>query len=93
MKVEETYTVVLDYLASGCRDKTIKLWEVKNARCIITLRGHDNWITDLVFHPGGKYLISTADDKSMRMWDLSNGRCFKKLLNIHNHFVTTIAIK
>ncbi len=84
---------VKDYLASGSRDKTIKIWEVKNARCVITLVGHDNWVTDLCFHPGGRYLISVSDDKSLRCWDLTSGRCSKKLLNIHNHFVTSVAIK
>ena len=42
---------VKDYLASGSRDKKIKIWEVKSARCVITLVGHDNWVTDLCFHP------------------------------------------
>ena len=86
-------TAVRDYLASGSRDKTIKIWEVKNARCVITLVGHDNWVTDLCFHPGGRFLISVSDDKSLRCWDLTSGRCSKKLLNIHNHFVTSVAIK
>jgi WD40 repeat protein len=84
---------VNDYLASGSRDKTIKIWEVKNARCVITLVGHDNWVTDLCFHPSGRFLLSVSDDKSLRCWDLTSGRCSKKLLNIHNHFVTSVAIK
>jgi platelet-activating factor acetylhydrolase IB subunit alpha len=82
-----------DYLASGSRDKTIKIWEVKSGKCLITLIGHDNWVTDLVFHPSGRFLLSVSDDKSMRAWDLHTGRCVKKLLNIHSHFVTCIAIK
>lgn len=84
---------VKDYLASGSRDKKIKIWEVKSGRCVITLVGHDNWITDLSFHPVGRFLISVSDDKSLRCWDLTSGRCTKKLLNIHNHFVTSVAIK
>ena len=90
---QEANRVVRDYLASGSRDKTIKIWEVKNARCVISLVGHDNWVTDLCFHPGGRFLISVSDDKSLRCWDLNSGRCTKKLLNIHNHFVTSVAIK
>ena len=82
-----------DYLASGSRDKTIKVWEVKNLRCIITLIGHDNWVTDLCFHPSGRYLLSVSDDKSLRVWDLSSGRNTKKLLGIHAHFVTSITVK
>lgn len=82
-----------DYLASAARDKTIKIWEVRNSRCVVTLLGHDNWVTDLVFHPNGKYLLSSSDDKSLRIWDLSNGRCYRKIQNAHDHFVSTIDMK
>lgn len=68
-----------EYLASGSRDKTIKIWEGKSGRCLITLIGHDNWVNDIIFHPGGRFLISASDDKSLRIWDLSNGRCFRRL--------------
>jgi len=78
---------------SGSRDKTIKLWEGKSGRCLITFVGHDNWVNDLVFTLNGKHLISVSDDKTMRVWDLHNGRCFKKLTNIHDHFVTSIDLK
>ena len=82
-----------DYLASASRDKTIKIWEVRNCRVVITLVGHDNWVTDLVFHPNGKYLLSSSDDKSMRIWDLSNGRCSRKIANAHDHFVSTLDMR
>ena len=82
-----------EFLASGSRDKTIKIWEVRSGRCVITLIGHDNWVTDLVFHPSGRFLLSVSDDKSIRIWDLSNGRCFKKILNAHSHFISSIDMK
>ena len=82
-----------EYLASGSRDKTIKIWEAKSGRCVITLIGHDNWVNDLLFHPNGKYLISVSDDKSIRIWDLHNGRCYKKITNAHDHFVTCIDMR
>ena len=67
------------YLATGARDKKIRIFEVKTGKLIITLAGHDNWVTDLWFHPNGKYLISSADDKSIRIWDLVLGRCYRKI--------------
>uniref|UniRef100_T1I273 WD_REPEATS_REGION domain-containing protein n=1 Tax=Rhodnius prolixus TaxID=13249 RepID=T1I273_RHOPR len=54
------------FLASGSRDKTIKVWDVSRGICLFTLEGHDNWVRGVVFHPHGKYLVSASDDKSLR---------------------------
>lgn len=82
-----------DYIATGSRDKKIRIFETRSGKCILTLAGHDNWITDLMFHPNGKYLISTADDKSIRIWDLSMGRCYRKIYNAHDHFIGCFDMK
>ena len=82
-----------EYVATGSRDKKIRVFEVKSGRLVLTLIGHDNWVTDLHFHPNGKYLISTADDKSIRIWDLSMGRCYRKIYNAHDHFISTFAMR
>lgn len=59
----------------------------------MNLIGHDGWINDIVFHSNGKFLLSASDDKSVRIWDMEkNGVCIKKLLNIHDSFITCIAI-
>lgn len=77
------------FLASGSRDKTIKIWDVTTGLCVVTLTGHDNWVRGLVFHPGGKYLLSAADDKTLRVWDLRHRRCLKTL-EAHQHFCTSL---
>ena len=77
-----------EYLATGSRDKSIKIWDFRGT-LIKTLIGHDNWVRALVFHPGGKYLLSVSDDKSIRCWDLSQeGKCVKILDDAHGHFVS-----
>lgn len=79
-----------EFMATGSRDKEIKLWDSRG-NCLRTLHGHDNWVTGLVFHPGGKYLLSVSDDKTLRCWDLSQeGKSVKVLSDSHDRFISSI---
>jgi len=79
-----------EFMATGSRDKTIKLWDARGA-CIMTLVGHDNWVRAIVFHPSGKYLLSVSDDKTIRCWDLSQqGKCVRTLRDTHDSFITCL---
>ena len=80
------------FLASGSRDKTIKIWDATTFQSVITLSGHDIWVRGLAFHPQGKYLFSCSDDKSILCWDLMSGKQTKRLSCAHTHFITTISI-
>ncbi|KAJ5107534.1 nuclear migration protein NudF [Penicillium angulare] len=78
------------FVATGGRDKTIKLWDLQGG-LIKTLVGHDNWVRGLVFHPGGRFLLSVGDDRSIKCWNLAEGaRLWKTLDNIHDGFISCI---
>ncbi|KAI0703560.1 miller-Dieker lissencephaly protein [Cytidiella melzeri] len=79
------------YIATGGRDKVIKLWDTQNGQLIRTFAGHDNWVRALVFHPNGKFLLSASDDNSIRIWELKTARCFRTVDKPHGHFVTCLA--
>lgn len=79
-----------EFLISGSRDKSIKLWNCKNGQCLATFIGHDNWVRGLSFHHSGKFLYSCSDDKTFRIWDLNTAKCLKKIHDAHTHFVTSI---
>lgn len=79
------------FVASGSRDKCIKIWDTRGGKCLMTLIGHDNWVQSIAFHPGGKYLFSVSDDKTLRCWDLSqDGKCVKTLHDVHESFITCL---
>ncbi|KAI1949198.1 Lissencephaly-1 [Ophidiomyces ophidiicola] len=88
---KESYSAsAAEFMATGSRDKTIKIWPSRGP-CLMTLKGHDNWVRAIVFHPGGKYLLSASDDKTIRCWDLSqNGKCVKTLRDTHDNFITCL---
>ncbi|KAI9762533.1 MAG: protein with putative role during mitosis [Chaenotheca gracillima] len=79
-----------EFMATGSRDRTIRIWDARGT-CLVTLKGHDNWVRGLVFHPGGKYLLSVSDDKTLRCWDLSQeGKCVKVLSDAHERFISCL---
>lgn len=78
------------YVATGGRDKIIKIWDTSNGQCLRTLVGHDNWIRGLCWSPNGKFLLSCSDDKTVRVWDLKSGARCSKTIDAHSHFVTSI---
>ncbi|KAJ5370407.1 nuclear distribution protein nudF [Penicillium cataractarum] len=79
-----------EFVATGARDNSVNLWDVRG-RLIKTLIGHDSWVRDLTFHPGGRYLLSVGDDCTVRCWDLSqNGRLVKTIDKAHRRFVNCI---
>lgn len=81
----------LTLLASGSRDRSIRVWNASTGICLFELFGHENWVRQLVFHPQGRLLLSVSDDRTLRVWDLKNRRC-QKTLDAHSHFVTTLDV-
>jgi WD40 repeat protein len=59
-------------LASGSRDKTIKLWEVASGSLVRTLTGHTDSVFSVAFSPDGRLLASGSDDNTIRLWDISD---------------------
>jgi len=83
---------VRDYLASGSRDRTVRLWKISEAACIAIFKAHENWVRSVLIHPSGNYVLSSSDDKSIRVFDIKNNRCLRTLEEAHSHFVTDLAM-
>lgn len=80
------------YVATGSRDKLIKIWDITTGNCVKELKGHDNWVRSIQFQPEGKYLISCSDDKSIKIWDIEQQRCIKTILEAHSHFISSLSL-
>lgn len=62
-----------NYIVSGSRDKTIKVWELKTGKLLRTIAGHKKDITSLGISPNGKYIVSGSSDKTINLWELVTG--------------------
>jgi WD40 repeat protein len=79
-----------DYVATGSRDKSAKLWQLSTGREVRSFLGHDFSITALQFTHDGKTLVTGSNDKTVKLWDVSTG---EELASVNvNYRVTSIAI-
>ena len=60
-------------LASGSKDKTVRLWDTFTNDELVTLRKHTGRINALAFSPDGKMLASGSADKTVQLWDTATG--------------------
>jgi WD40 repeat protein len=64
-------------LASGSRDNTIKLWDVKTGQEIGTLIGHGNSVFSVAINPQGNILASGSKDRTIKLWDLQTNQVIR----------------
>ncbi|EOR00561.1 hypothetical protein E3P92_03181 [Wallemia ichthyophaga] len=78
-------------LATGSVDKSIKVWDIRQAKCLNNLHGHDFAIRRVQFSPHVPNLIASASyDMSARVWDTSVNACIH-IHDAHTEFVTGVA--
>jgi len=60
-------------IATGSKDRTIKLWDTSNGNLISTCIGHKEEINLIAFSPDGKSIASTSADWKIRIWNVQTG--------------------
>jgi len=80
-----------DYLVSGSRDKSIKIWKLSTQRCLQTLTGqHDQSVLCLQFDPAADIIVSGGSDSYVVIWKFSTGEVIKKMTTAHRESVLNL---
>jgi WD40 repeat protein len=66
-------------LASGGRDRTIKLWYAETGQLAKTLTGHTGSVMSLAFDPDG-LLVSGSTDGTVKVWHPESGKTVNTLV-------------
>ena len=77
-------------IATGSKDKTIKLWEATTGNEIRTLAGHSSQVNDIRFTSDGKLMLSADWDHTVKVWDIYTGKIITDFKG-HEHTVSSVA--
>jgi len=61
-------------IVSGSPSNAIKVWDADSGIGLMTLSGHEEFLTGLAFTPDGKRIVSSSNDRTLRIWDASTGQ-------------------
>ncbi len=78
-------------LAISTYDPTIQLWRLSDKTLLRTLRGHKDWVHEVVFSPDGKFLISGSKDGTVKVWRVWDGSLVRTFSG-HQKAVVTVAL-
>jgi serine/threonine protein kinase len=63
-------------------DGEIKIWDIRTAQDVRTLRGHTGWVFRAIFSRDGQRLVSAGIDETVKLWELQTGQ---EILTLRGH--------
>ncbi|KAH6847842.1 hypothetical protein B0I37DRAFT_152336 [Chaetomium sp. MPI-CAGE-AT-0009] len=80
------------YLVSGSRDQSIKVWNMKSRRCLRTLVKHKGSVLCLQFDsdPDEDLIVSGSSDSDVIVWRFSTGKPIQTLKHAHRESVLNV---
>ncbi|CCA75075.1 related to F-box and wd40 domain protein, putative-Talaromyces stipitatus [Serendipita indica DSM 11827] len=79
-------------LASGSRDKTVKVWDAQTGALLYTLEGHQQEVKSLAFANDDKHLLSGSMDGTMIKWDPHTGHSVGKGMDLRSGWIWSIKV-
>ena len=69
-------------LLTASRDNTSKVWSAASGKCLLTLEGHSDWVSSVVFTADGQQVLTASHDGTAKVWSAATGEC---LLTLRGH--------
>jgi hypothetical protein len=60
-------------LATGSKDKTVRLWDTTSGRELYALTGHGGAVSSTSLSTNGRILATGSTDKTVRLWNVASG--------------------
>lgn len=85
----------LSLILTASRDKTIMVWSLTREEdnygyARRALRGHNNFVSDVVISSDGHFALSGSWDATLRLWEITTGRCQRRFVG-HTSSVMAVA--
>jgi len=77
-------------MASSSEDCSIRFWDYESGAQENLLKGHLNMVNDIQFNKEGDLLVSCSNDLSVRLWSAESGWQMTRLMNGHEHIVSSV---
>ena len=84
--------VFITFISAGFAGRSSNQQEKgQNDQSLLTMRGHDRWVSAVAFSPDGKLIISGSGDDTLKIWDAHTGK-EKLTLRADGKGVTALAV-
>ncbi|MCJ8282843.1 MAG: WD40 repeat domain-containing protein, partial [Rivularia sp. ALOHA_DT_140] len=77
-------------LVSASRDKTIKVWNLKQGELLCTLKGHEDGVYAVAINYDEQIIASGSADNTIKLWHLETGELLSSFTG-HSNTVTALA--
>ncbi|MBS1680772.1 MAG: caspase family protein [Bacteroidetes bacterium] len=72
-----------NYVVTGSRDKSAKLWELSTGREVRSFLGHDYSVTTVDVSSDGNYLLTGSNDETVKLWAMETGKELFSINPVH----------